>query len=173
MAWLVADIQLRLMLTFTSKKNCRQEFTSRCPSLYDVMPPKMSSNPLQKFRPCAGMKVNCDFEGVRMVYDILCLTSDHVCTRSIASCLHLCDADDHQPVDMKALILVGGYGTRLRPLTLSRPKPLVEFANKPMMMHQIEALVKVHLLCCFYFIQYIKMVSLISFANEKCLLCQH
>ena len=42
---------------------------------------------------------------------------------------------------MKALILVGGYGTRLRPLTLSRPKPLVEFANKPMLMHQIEALV--------------------------------
>lgn len=41
----------------------------------------------------------------------------------------------------KALILVGGYGTRLRPLTLSRPKPLVEFANKPMVMHQIEALV--------------------------------
>lgn len=44
---------------------------------------------------------------------------------------------------MKALILVGGYGTRLRPLTLSRPKPLVEFCNKPMMMHQIEALVEV------------------------------
>ncbi|XP_076362345.1 GDP-mannose pyrophosphorylase B isoform X2 [Tachypleus tridentatus] len=43
---------------------------------------------------------------------------------------------------MKALILVGGYGTRLRPLTLSRPKPLVEFCNKPMMMHQVEALVK-------------------------------
>ena len=41
----------------------------------------------------------------------------------------------------KALILVGGYGTRLRPLTLSRPKPLVEFANKPMVMHQIEAVV--------------------------------
>ena len=52
---------------------------------------------------------------------------------------------------MKALILVGGYGTRLRPLTLSRPKPLVEFANKPMLLHQIEALVEagvtqVHLL---------------------------
>ena len=41
---------------------------------------------------------------------------------------------------MKALILVGGYGTRLRPLTLSRPKPLVEFANKPMLLHQVEAL---------------------------------
>ncbi|XP_005106670.1 mannose-1-phosphate guanyltransferase beta [Aplysia californica] len=42
---------------------------------------------------------------------------------------------------MKALILVGGYGTRLRPLTLSIPKPLVEFGNKPMLLHQLEALV--------------------------------
>ncbi|EDO45402.1 predicted protein [Nematostella vectensis] len=43
---------------------------------------------------------------------------------------------------MKALILVGGYGTRLRPLTLSKPKPLVEFCNKPMLLHQVEALVQ-------------------------------
>ncbi|XP_034021039.1 mannose-1-phosphate guanyltransferase beta [Thalassophryne amazonica] len=43
---------------------------------------------------------------------------------------------------MKALILVGGYGTRLRPLTLSIPKPLVEFCNKPILLHQVEALVK-------------------------------
>ncbi|KAI8473667.1 MAG: nucleotide-diphospho-sugar transferase [Monoraphidium minutum] len=41
---------------------------------------------------------------------------------------------------MKALILVGGFGTRLRPLTLSCPKPLVDFCNKPMICHQIEAL---------------------------------
>ncbi|KAK9193339.1 hypothetical protein WN944_004036 [Citrus x changshan-huyou] len=41
---------------------------------------------------------------------------------------------------MKALFLVGGFGTRLRPLTLSVPKPLVDFANKPMILHQIEAL---------------------------------
>ena len=44
---------------------------------------------------------------------------------------------------MKALILVGGFGTRLRPLTLSRPKPLVEFGNKPILLHQIEALAEV------------------------------
>jgi mannose-1-phosphate guanylyltransferase len=43
---------------------------------------------------------------------------------------------------MKALILIGGFGTRLRPLTLSVPKPLVDFANKPVLCHQIEALAK-------------------------------
>lgn len=44
---------------------------------------------------------------------------------------------------MKALILVGGFGTRLRPLTLSLPKPMVPFANKPMVVHQMEELSKV------------------------------
>jgi mannose-1-phosphate guanylyltransferase len=44
---------------------------------------------------------------------------------------------------MKALILVGGYGTRLRPLTFSKPKPLIEFANKPILWYQVKALVEV------------------------------
>lgn len=44
---------------------------------------------------------------------------------------------------LKALLLVGGFGTRLRPLTLSKAKPLVEFVNKPIICHQIEALKEV------------------------------
>ena len=44
---------------------------------------------------------------------------------------------------MKALLLVGGFGTRLRPLTFEVPKPMVEFANKPIVEHQIEALISV------------------------------
>ncbi|CDW81783.1 mannose-1-phosphate guanyltransferase [Stylonychia lemnae] len=44
---------------------------------------------------------------------------------------------------MKALILIGGFGMRLKPLTLTVPKPLVEFANKPILCYQIEALVKI------------------------------
>jgi len=43
----------------------------------------------------------------------------------------------------KALILVGGFGTRLRPLTLTIPKPCVPFCNKEMVIHQIEALKEV------------------------------
>ncbi len=44
---------------------------------------------------------------------------------------------------LSALVLVGGFGTRLRPLTLSIPKPLVPFCNKPMVVAQLEALVAV------------------------------
>jgi hypothetical protein len=47
------------------------------------------------------------------------------------------------PGGLKALILVGGFGTRLRPLTLTCAKPLVPFCNQPILEHQIAALVKV------------------------------
>lgn len=41
---------------------------------------------------------------------------------------------------MKAVIMAGGFGTRLRPLTNNLPKPMVPMANKPMMQHIIELL---------------------------------
>lgn len=41
----------------------------------------------------------------------------------------------------RAIILVGGWGTRLRPLTYTIPKPLVPFCNRPMLKYQIEKLV--------------------------------
>ncbi|PSN84017.1 nucleotidyltransferase [Candidatus Marsarchaeota G2 archaeon ECH_B_SAG-F08] len=43
---------------------------------------------------------------------------------------------------MKALILAGGYGKRLRPYTDSVPKPLLEILGKPIMVWQFEWLLK-------------------------------
>ena len=36
---------------------------------------------------------------------------------------------------MNAVIMAGGFGTRLRPLTCNTPKPMVPMMNKPMMEH--------------------------------------
>ena len=38
---------------------------------------------------------------------------------------------------VKAVIMAGGEGTRLRPLTLDRPKPMIPLFGKPVMEHII------------------------------------
>ncbi|HVC34422.1 MAG TPA: mannose-1-phosphate guanyltransferase [Chloroflexota bacterium] len=44
---------------------------------------------------------------------------------------------------MKAVLMAGGEGSRLRPLTIIRPKPMVPIVNKPVMEHVL-ALLKRH-----------------------------
>jgi mannose-1-phosphate guanylyltransferase / phosphomannomutase len=41
---------------------------------------------------------------------------------------------------MKAVIMAGGEGTRLRPLTSNQPKPMLPVANRPMMEHVVTLL---------------------------------
>jgi len=43
---------------------------------------------------------------------------------------------------MKAVIMAGGEGTRLRPLTSNQPKPMLPMANRPMMEHIVRLLRK-------------------------------
>ncbi len=46
---------------------------------------------------------------------------------------------------MKSIILLAGLGTRLRPHTYSKPKPLVPVAGKPVLGHILDSLDELHL----------------------------
>ena len=41
---------------------------------------------------------------------------------------------------MKAVVMAGGFGTRIQPLTSSCPKPMLPIMNKPMMEHTMMTL---------------------------------
>ncbi|MDH4223877.1 MAG: NDP-sugar synthase, partial [candidate division Zixibacteria bacterium] len=59
---------------------------------------------------------------------------------------------------MKTVIMAGGFGTRLRPLTCNLPKPMISIANKPMMEH-ILTLLKKHNL--------VDVLTLLYFQGEE------
>ncbi len=46
---------------------------------------------------------------------------------------------------MKAIVLAGGFGTRIRPLTCNYPKPMIPMVNTPMLQHIVELLHKYNL----------------------------
>ena len=46
--------------------------------------------------------------------------------------------DKPDPITMKLIILAAGYATRLYPLTLDKPKPLLPVAGKPMLEHVLD-----------------------------------
>ena len=48
--------------------------------------------------------------------------------------------DTSQSFAMKAVLLVGGFSTQMRPITMSLPLPLIEFCNVSLLEHQLRAL---------------------------------
>src|SRR6202012_5733106 len=45
-----------------------------------------------------------------------------------------------EPHSLKAVVMAGGEGTRLRPMTANQPKPLLPVANRPIMEHVLRLL---------------------------------
>src|SRR4029077_2669012 len=59
--------------------------------------------------------------------------------RFIAPAVHMITS----VVGMKAILLAGGKGTRLRPLTIHTPKPIVPIFNRPFLHYQLDLLKQV------------------------------
>ena len=55
---------------------------------------------------------------------------------------------------MKAVILAGGYGTRITEETISKPKPMIEIGGKPILWHIMKIFshygVNEFIICCGY-----------------------
>lgn len=69
---------------------------------------------------------------------------------------------------MQAVILVGGLGSRLRPLTANRPKPMLPIINQPFMLHQLRRLKKHGVTEAILAVQYLAehFAALLALADE-------
>ena len=65
----------------------------------------------------------------------------------------------------QALILAAGFGSRLRPLTLKTPKPLLEVNEKPILFYILEELRTNNISRCFINVHYLPQ-KIIKFVNE-------
>jgi dTDP-glucose pyrophosphorylase len=78
--------------------------------------------------------------------------------------IHLTDLEQHEPVTPIAaefdfaVIMAGGEGTRLRPLTATIPKPMVDISGTPLLERQIESLAKAGLKRVYLSVNYLSHV---------------
>ena len=64
---------------------------------------------------------------------------DRLCARARVARVVRRQSSERGP-HMKAVVMAGGEGTRLRPLTSNQPKPMVPIVGKPCMEHILELL---------------------------------
>lgn len=69
--------------------------------------------------------------------------------------------------NISAIIMAGGKGTRLRPLTSSIPKPLVDVRGKPMLRHQIDALKNAGVVDIYVSVGYLKEQIIDHFGDGR------
>ena len=67
---------------------------------------------------------------------------------------------------MKAVILAGGEGVRLRPLTCRKPKPMLEILGKPVLEYTLEHLKKCGVEEAYLTLQYLPQNVMEHFGEE-------
>ncbi|TAK25406.1 MAG: nucleotidyl transferase [Chloroflexota bacterium] len=70
---------------------------------------------------------------------------------------------------MKAVVMAGGEGSRLRPLTVNRPKPMVPIVNKPVMEHVLDLLKRHGITEVIVTVQYLASVIQDAFGDGSAL----
>ncbi|TMG39783.1 MAG: NDP-sugar synthase, partial [Chloroflexi bacterium] len=66
---------------------------------------------------------------------------------------------------MQAVVMAGGEGSRLRPLTINRPKPMVQIVNKPCLGHIFDLLLRHGIDEAFVTLQYLASVIQDSYGD--------